>query len=55
MAVKMRITFEGQETRVAYGIQDKIVKEAGNSAHVMVPKTWIGKKVVAVLLEPIEE
>ena len=51
----MKITFEGQRTRVAYAFEEKTVQKTGNSAHVMVPKAWIGKKVVAVLLEPLED
>jgi putative transposon-encoded protein len=32
----------------------KIVKEAGNSGRVYVPKDWIDKRVKILLLEPVE-
>jgi putative transposon-encoded protein len=37
-----------------YGVVEKVAANTGNSARVFVPKTWAGKKVVAVLLEPIK-
>jgi putative transposon-encoded protein len=49
MAVKKKMTFEGYETL------DKTVKKTGNSAHVMVKKTWIGKSVTVVLTDPPTE
>jgi len=52
---RMKISFEGEKTRVAYALEEKTAQTAGNSAHVMVPKAWIGKRVVAVLLDPLEE
>jgi putative transposon-encoded protein len=41
--------FKGYETR------DGGRKPIGNSAYVAIPKSWIGKKVVVVLVEPVEE
>jgi len=38
-----------------YDLAHKIPKNGGNSARVFVPKTWIGKKVVVILLEDLEE
>ncbi len=45
---KMKIEVEGFE------VTEKLVKEAGNSGRVYVPKDWINKRVKIVLLEPIE-
>lgn len=39
-----------------YGIvDDKEVKDGVTSGRVFVPKSWIGKKVTVLLLEPPEE
>lgn len=39
-----------------YGIVDhKEVKDGVTSGRVFVPKSWIGKKVTVLLLDPIEE
>ena len=39
-----------------YGIVDnKEVKDGVTSGRVFVPKSWIGKKVTVLLLEPINE
>ncbi len=35
-----------------YAFEIKEVKTSGNSGRVFVPKTWEGKKVVVILLEP---
>lgn len=43
------IKFKGYETREGVG------KPIGNSAYVAIPKKWINKKVVVVLVEPIED
>lgn len=37
-----------------YDVQHKKVSKISNSAHVYLPKSWIGKRVVAVLLEELE-
>lgn len=44
----MKIEVEGFE------VIEKLVKEAGNSGRVYVPKDWIDKRVKIVLLEPVE-
>jgi putative transposon-encoded protein len=47
---------EIQELRFnGYAFVEKTAKNGGNSARVFVPKSWAGKKVVAVLLETIED
>ncbi len=46
---KMTITVEG------YQVIEKEVKDARNSGRVYLPKSWIGKKVKVVLLEPVEK
>jgi hypothetical protein len=46
---------EKQEFKFSgYGVVEKVAANGGNSARVFVPKAWAGKKVVAVLLEPVE-
>ena len=37
-----------------YGMVEKEAADGGNSARLYVPKKWQGKKVIALLLEPIE-
>ncbi|MGD0405451.1 MAG: DUF2080 family transposase-associated protein [Candidatus Bathyarchaeia archaeon] len=39
----------------AYKVVDKIATAAGSSAHVFVPKEWVGKKVKVFLLEQVSE
>jgi putative transposon-encoded protein len=47
---------EKQEFRFSgYGVVEKVAANGGNSARVFVPKAWAGKKVVAVLLESLDE
>lgn len=47
---------EKQEFKFSgYGVVEKIAANGGHSARVFVPKSWADKKVVAILLEPIEE
>lgn len=46
---KITATFEG------YEIREKKVAKIGNSGHILVPVSWIGKKVKVVLLEPVDE
>ncbi|MBE8539420.1 DUF2080 family transposase-associated protein [Geoglobus acetivorans] len=43
-----KITVEG------YEVIEKVVKDAGNSGRVYVPKSWVGKRVKIILLEPNE-
>jgi len=38
-----------------YDLAHKIPKDGGHSARVFVPKTWIRKRVVVILLEDLEE
>jgi hypothetical protein len=38
-----------------YHYVEKTAKNGGDSARVFVPKSWAGKKVVAILLEPIDK
>jgi len=38
-----------------YALAHKIAKLGGHSARVFVPKNWVGKKVVVILLEDLEE
>jgi putative transposon-encoded protein len=44
----IKISVEG------YEVIEKVVKEGGNSGRIYVPKSWIGKKVKIILLEPLE-
>jgi len=46
---KIQITVEG------YEVIEKVVKDAGNSGRIYLPKSWVNKKVKVVLLEPIDE
>lgn len=46
---KQELKFKG------YAFIEKVVKNGGDSARVFVPKTWAGKRVAVVLLEPLEE
>lgn len=39
----------------AFAAIDRIVKPSGNSGRVYLPKSWVGKKVKILLLEPLEE
>ena len=40
----------------AYGFEEKEVKPSGPAAgRVYVPKSWVGKKVKVVLVEPVED
>lgn len=39
----------------AFQVIDREVKAAGTSAHVYLPKSWEGKKVKILLIEPLEE
>ena len=42
-------------TTECYQTIEKDVKNQGNSGAVYVPKSWSGKKVLVLLLEPLEE
>jgi len=37
-----------------YKLLDKTVTDSGTSGKVYVPKSWIGKKVQILLIEPLE-
>lgn len=39
----------------AYQVIEKLVKSAGHSGRVYVPKSWTGKRVKVLLLEPADE
>jgi len=39
----------------AYETIEKVVANGGNSGRVFVPKTWKGKRVRVLLLEPVTE
>lgn len=45
----MTITVEG------YEVMEKVVKEGGNSGRVYLPKSWVGKRVKIILLDPVNE
>jgi putative transposon-encoded protein len=42
-------------TITCYDSIDRDVGNSGNSGRVYVPKSWIGKKVTVLLMEPIKE
>lgn len=44
----MTITIKG------YKADEMMVKPSGTSGRVYVPKSWVGKKVKVILLEPLE-
>jgi len=48
MGVRRTISFDDY-----YGDREGIVKPIGNSAHVMVPKSWIDKRVMVILQESL--
>lgn len=37
-----------------FEIVEKTVKPEGNSGRVYVPKSWVGKRVKVVLIEPLD-
>jgi putative transposon-encoded protein len=39
----------------AHEVIDRVCRPIGTGAHVILPKTWDGKKVKILLLEPIKE
>jgi len=46
---------EKQEYRYSgYESVEKVAANGGNSARVFVPKSWAGKRVRVILLEPIK-
>ena len=50
------VTMERQQFKHSgYGVVEKVAANGGNSARVFVPKTWTGKKVVVILLEPLDD
>jgi len=44
----MRIEMTG------YAVVEKKATKQGNTAHVTVPIAWLGKRVKAILVEPLE-
>lgn len=46
---------EGEYKIHAYEILEKEVKKAGNTGRVYLPRSWIGKKVKVVLVEPADK
>jgi hypothetical protein len=50
MVIKRTISFDNY-----YGDREGTVKPIGNSAHVMVPKSWIDKRVMVILREPLTD
>jgi putative transposon-encoded protein len=38
-----------------YDLETKTVTSAGNSGAVYLPKSWIGKKVQVLLIEPVNQ
>jgi len=38
-----------------YEVIEKIVKPSGDSGRIYVPKSWVGKRVKIILLEPPED
>ncbi len=47
--IKRVITVEG------YEMIEKIARKSGNSGYLYIPAKWTGKKVVAILLDPVED
>lgn len=45
---KRKITVDG------YEMLDKTVAKSGNSGYIYAPARWIGKKVVVILTEPLD-
>ncbi len=45
----MRIELTG------YDVVEKKATRQGNSAHVLIPPSWIGKRVKAILLESVDD
>ncbi len=50
MVITRTISFDNY-----YGDREGTVKPIGNSAHVLVPKSWIDKKVMVILREPLTD
>lgn len=48
-----KIEINQSEKIKSFGSIDKIVKPQGNGAMVLVPKSWIGKRVKVILMESI--
>ena len=48
MEIKRTISFDNY-----HGDWEGTVKPIGNSAHVLVPKSWIDKRVMVILQEPL--
>lgn len=39
---------------MGYAVVEKTVTAVGNTAHVTVPRAWLGKRVKAILLDPVD-
>lgn len=52
--MQIKVTKDEGMTIEAFGVANKMVRATGNSAHVLVPKAWVGKEVTVILLEPEE-
>jgi hypothetical protein len=50
MVIKRTISFDNY-----YGEREGTVKPIGNSAHVLVPKSWVDKRVMVILQEPVTD
>jgi hypothetical protein len=44
-----------QYAATGYGSVERIVGDAKNSGRIHVPKNWIGKRALVILLEPITD
>lgn len=47
--MKMKVELEANQ------VIEKTVTASGNSGRVYVPKTWVGKRVKILLIEPMQE
>jgi putative transposon-encoded protein len=47
--MKQRFVYEGYESI------EKVIINGGNSGRVYVPKSWLGRRVRIILLDPLEE
>ena len=42
-------------TITGYEVREKTVVKSGNSGHILVPPTWIGKRVKIILLDSLND
>ena len=55
MPERQRMGMEPMEVRLkGYAAVEKVATRQGGTAHVTVPVAWLGKRVKAILVEPIE-